>query len=337
MVHVIVALMLGGSGCQAPTSLLLSIDAPGENVASLTVGIAVNHGDLRTWPVPQGGGPPHLPGALFVLLPDIAVPVDVTLTAVDDLGRTIVRTTTQVSVPHQQVRVDLVLAADLDDGGVDGGPVDLAGAQPDLAKPAIAAIQHGLVGATATGSLTLTLPAPSAAGNLLIATLVTADAGSISAPAGWSLATEAVLGSTAHAAIFSYPNNPGGIGSVTFTILNNTIKGQLSEWSGAAASLPEQTSMATLTGASAITLSTALPTSSGEVAISCYCERLAVANPVTFTPGSGWTVLGENGTESNVIHYAADYRLGLSVGAASETESSTLSGDWAAVIATFHP
>jgi hypothetical protein len=344
--------MWAASGCNAPTSILVSIDAPAVRVTSLSLGLVLNHGDLRTWQIPEGGGAPQLPGALVVHLPDVAAPVDVTLTAVDELGRSMVRTVTEQIVPHQQVRVDMVLAEDAVDGGVDDGaeppdfaaPSDLKGvvdlAPPsDLAKPPVAAVQHSVVGFTANGTLTLTLSTPSTAGSLLVATLVTGDAGAITAPAGWTLATETVQGNVAHAAIFFYANNPGGISNVTFTIVNNTIKGQLSEWSGAAATSPfDQKGNSTASSATSASVSSGVLKSSGEVAITCYCEDLTVSNTLTFTAGSGWTLLGENGSQNNEVHYAADYRLHLSSGAAtSETETSTVAGDWAAAVATFHP
>ena len=342
---------LGVVGCSSATSARVSIDATVE-IVSLEISLSQDG-------VAKGSrqfSSPRLPSSMVVLLSDVPSHIDIALSAIDDTGQTLFTTASVESVPGRQVQVNLLLAspaqdlgsddAGVDDmGGVDASGGDLGGldlgsapdlvARPDMAH-SVAERQVGSVGATANGALSLTLPANSAAGTLLVATLATADEGAVSAPAGWKLAVDSIFGTTAHAHVLYYPNNPGGIGAVTFTIAGNTIKGQLSEWSGAAANPLDVTRSATATGVTSIALSTGPLSSSGEVSLASHCERLATASSATFTPSSGWSSLGDTGTNANVVHYAADDKVGLST-AATETETSTQSGDWAAAIATFHP
>jgi len=55
---------------------------------------------------------------------------------------------------------------------------------------------------------------------------------------------------------------------------------------------------------------------------------------VTFTPGASWTNLG-NGLAGSVDATTSDYRTGVGSGAVTETQTSSKTGTWAAVIATF--
>src|SRR5437660_940794 len=81
-----------------------------------------------------------------------------------------------------------------------------------------------------------TLPAASQAGTLLVATVSAASTpNKFAAPAGWISAAEANQVGEGRSEIWYYPNNPGGISSITFTMNPATIAGnaQMSEWSGA--------------------------------------------------------------------------------------------------------
>src|SRR4030081_1356027 len=83
--------------------------------------------------------------------------------------------------------------------------------------------QTGPRGGPATGTLTLTLPANSLAGTLLVATLRSETSPSqkpFTAPAGWASAVAggAFLDGTAHTEIWYYPNNPGAISNADFGI-----------------------------------------------------------------------------------------------------------------------
>src|SRR5207249_2133291 len=74
--------------------------------------------------------------------------------------------------------------------------------------------------------ITATMPAGSQAGTLLVAT-VSAETtpNKFGAPAGWVSAAEANQVGEGRSEIWYYPNNPGGISSVTFTMNPATING----------------------------------------------------------------------------------------------------------------
>jgi len=101
-------------------------------------------------------------------------------------------------------------------------------------------------------TITLTLPAPSVAGTLLVAEpqirhqpLGTSH--SPRPPDGVS-ANNAFLNGTAHTEIWYYPNNPGGISSAAFGLTPNSIDGigQMTEWRNVAVSPPERTGTLTV-------------------------------------------------------------------------------------------
>src|SRR5437773_2467883 len=93
--------------------------------------------------------------------------------------------------------------------------------------------------------VTATMPAGSQAGTLLVAT-VSAETtpNKFAASAGWLSAAEANQPGEGRSEIWYYPNNPGGISSITFTMNPATVNGnaQLSEWLGVATASPRDQS-----------------------------------------------------------------------------------------------
>jgi hypothetical protein len=76
----------------------------------------------------------------------------------------------------------------------------------------------------------------------------------------------------------------------------------------------------------------------GELAVTAAAQYYATPVSVTYTPGTGWTNLGNSGATSSSYQYTADYRTGVSAGTVSETITSSSSlGFWSAVVATFKP
>jgi hypothetical protein len=209
------------------------------------------------------------------------------------------------------------------------------------AQAAIARVQTGTLVNSSSSSLALTLSAASAAGNLLVATLEDDPSGAaFSGPSGWVRAVGANSGGTTNpgrAEIWYYADNPGGISTATFTASGAThVQGQLSEWSGVATSSPlDVTGTGTAANATSVSVSTSAAAASGDVGITSFGIGFNKNRSTTFTAGSGWTNLGEDGTTSQSDSYSADFRLSLSAGVASETETNNRAGDWAAAIATF--
>jgi hypothetical protein len=202
----------------------------------------------------------------------------------------------------------------------------------------IAKVQFGAVKiSAASGNVTPTLAAGSAAGNLLAATLTTTT-GPFAAPAGW-VKGPVVSNTGVDTEIWYYPGNPGGISSAAFTSPGTNSIGELSEWSGVAAVSPlDKSGTATATGVTSATVSTsASVNAAGEMGITAFGLSFGSTQTVTFTAGVGWTKVGSTGAGSAINQYVADYRLSLATGTASELETANKSGNWAAAIATFIP
>ena len=181
---------------------------------------------------------------------------------------------------------------------------------------------------------TATLPLPSAAGDLLVAT-ANGDPSNTAytAPAGWVRATAINQGGAARTEIWYYANNPGGITSVTFGTPNNASV-ELTEWSGVDTVAPLDQ-----TGATAISSSTTTASNSTSGAMTADNE-LVITNEgynagggATFTPGAGWTTLVNDTTRD----YASEYRLNLPAGVATETVTSSAATTWSLTIASFKP
>jgi hypothetical protein len=243
------------------------------------------------------------------------------------------------SAPSRRARLRLLTAALLVLVGIGQGVVSPpAGA---LVSATIARVQVGPVVTATSGGVTLTLPAASTAGTLLVATLAGQNNATFTGPgAPWVFAAR-VGRTNDRAEVWYYPNNPGGITSAgTFTNGGTSFTaGQVSEWSGVATSSPLDP-IGTSTAASGTSLAvttSAATTLAGDLVVTSFSEALGTAATATFTPGTSWTNLGNTGASSIRWHYAADYRLGMAAGTVSETQTSNRSGTWAGAIAAFKP
>ncbi len=185
--------------------------------------------------------------------------------------------------------------------------------------------------------VTATLPAASQAGTFLVAT-VSAETtpNKFAATAGWISAAEANQAGEGRSEIWYYPNNPGGISSVTFTMNPATINGnaQVSEWLGVATASPlDQSGASTVpvpTTTTVIATSGAM-TQTGELVITV--DGFQNLPGQTFTRGAGWT-----GAVTDIANgYGSEYRRDLPVGIASETLTTGTASLWANAIASFKP
>jgi hypothetical protein len=205
--------------------------------------------------------------------------------------------------------------------------------------------QTGAEAGPASGTLTLTLPANSIAGTLLVATIrseTNASQKPFTAPAGWvsAVAGGAFLNGTAHTEIWYYPNNPGGIGftaGVDFGISPNSINavGLMTEWSGVATVSPlDQTGVSTVSSSQgSVTISTGGATTAANELVITDIGTSSAQNPETYTAGAGWTSLAnDSGNE-----FSSQYRLNLPAGVASETVTGSQPTTWAMMIASFKP
>jgi hypothetical protein len=209
------------------------------------------------------------------------------------------------------------------------------------AAVSIAKVQAGPLGSATTGTLALTLPAPSTAHTLLVATLVYAGATpSFVGPAGWARGPQ-VSTTGVSTEIWYLADNAGSVNSASFSFTSGPqARGQLSEWSGVAAVSPlDQSGTASrTTNAPTFTVSTSAATTiTGDLAITAFGQRFDKNQNPTFTPQSGWSNVGSSTGQNSPTHLISDANLALPIAAPSELETSTKSGTWAAAIATFKP
>jgi hypothetical protein len=203
----------------------------------------------------------------------------------------------------------------------------------------ISLVQNSPEAGPSTAAVIPKLPAASTAGNLLVATVRSDTNPSnkpFTAPAGWVSAVDGRLDGTAHTTIFYYPNNPGGITTVSFGVAPNSIDAvaQLSEWSGASAAPLDQTGIFTSgSNQSSATISTGGAMASANELVITGIGALQ-QSPQLYTRGAGWTALA---SDMSTEGYASEYRTNLAAGVASETVTVSKATSWASVIATFKP
>ena len=182
-----------------------------------------------------------------------------------------------------------------------------------------------------------TLPAASQAGTLLVVN-VSGVAGitSITGPVGWVQAATATQAGEGRNDTWYYPNNPGGISTVTFTVLpaSRDTVAQMSEWSGVATATPlDQTGTLNVAVASttATIATSGAMTMANELVITN--DRYKIGAGQTFTPAAGWPSLVNDATNG----FSSEHRLDLPVGIASETVTTSQATRWSLTIATFKP
>ena len=197
--------------------------------------------------------------------------------------------------------------------------------------------QQGVESAVQQHFITANLPAASIAGTLLVAT---ARSGStpnkFNAPAGWVAAAFVNDPTAGRSEIWYYPNNPGGISSVTFTVNPATVNAvaQMSEWQNVDTVSPlDQTGTTTVpTNQLTATISTSGATSQvNELVITADSFTTQVGQVII--PGAGW-----NNTANDPPNgFSTEYRTDLPAAVASETLASAPATTWSLTIATFKP
>src|SRR5438552_4273867 len=202
----------------------------------------------------------------------------------------------------------------------------------------ISRVQQGAESAPQQHFLTPTLPAATQPGTLLVATARSGPTpNKFTAPAGWVAATFVNEATAGRSEIWYYPNNPGGISSVTFTITPANIfaSAQMSEWRNVVAAMPlDQTGTFTASANQlTATVSTAPnPTSvANELVITADSFTTQVGQ--TIVPGVGWNNTANDPPNS----FSSEYRLDLPAAVASETVASAPATTWSLSIATFKP
>jgi len=197
--------------------------------------------------------------------------------------------------------------------------------------------QTGAESPRQTHFLTPSLPAPSIAGTLLVATISSDPSpNKTTAPVGWQLAVDINQAVEGRTEIWYYPNNPGGITTVQFATNPAGIAGQmqLTEWNGVLAVAPlDQTGSQAVAGLS--TTTTVSTSGATAQAAELVITNIGFQSPAgqTYTRGASWNSL-LNDTPGG---FASDYRLDLPAAVAGESVSVSHSTAWSNAIATFRP
>ncbi|HUY73823.1 MAG TPA: pilus assembly protein TadG-related protein [Candidatus Dormibacteraeota bacterium] len=183
--------------------------------------------------------------------------------------------------------------------------------------------------------VTATMPAASLQHTLLVVTINSLETPNrFVAPAGWVSAAQVDEAGAGRSEVWYYPDNPGGISSVTFTInpANINTVAQLSEWNGVALAAPlDRTGTAVNAGSTSATVSTTGATAqAGELVITSDGFNKGVLGQ-TFAAGAGWTSLDSNLPDG----FASEYRLDLPAAVASETVTGNPATAWSLTMATF--
>ena len=196
--------------------------------------------------------------------------------------------------------------------------------------------------ATGTTPVTVTLPAGTKAGDLLVATVQEQGVagGQPSAPAGWTKIEDSEFaGGTS---IWYSKNVAGGLTSFQFsTATSSKVFVAVSEWSGADPGAPlDVHAHGSQSGPSLQATASAAGATAGELAITAFTEQNTTGN--YFTPGGAWTALASNNNfgSGNITSGVTDRQIAAANGTVSETETSSAAptgSNWDWIIATFKP
>jgi hypothetical protein len=214
------------------------------------------------------------------------------------------------------------------DGNSDGPRIDAdTGMPPTQVSPVVA---------NATGDVILPFTNPTVAGSLLVVAIGTNATSNLALPAGWTIANQVSTNGGCTALIGFRPNNPGGLTSVTVTQISGVPTVALaSEWNEITSTMPldviGSTSGNNPTAAQTVQTAQAT-TAAGELAVTSFCED--VNNP-TYTGDPAWQTLGKATAASSSPSFIAEYTHAAAPGVVAATVTSSVSGKYAATIATF--
>jgi hypothetical protein len=223
-------------------------------------------------------------------------------------------------------------------------------------------VQNGTAVTASTGggltTLALTLPAASTAGTLIVACIVTGQAGTPmkisvvnganpNTSPGWEWCCTAPSnvagGGGQQTEIWCYRKNPGGITSTTWTIpTNDGARGHLMEFSTTLAyqvmELFPGINASVTPGATSLPASMANPVSSGELAIAMFGDNFSPGTAVTWTTPGGWTLGRTTSTQTLGMHWMSCYQVTAAAGSVSVTavtSTSTNQVSWENAVVVF--
>ncbi len=191
---------------------------------------------------------------------------------------------------------------------------------------------------TGTTSASATL-ASTTNGNLLVAVLQFNNNGSITPPSNWQLAVRQSPNSSVGVAIYYYPNNPGSITSVSFSVTSSTSTVlQVAEFSGIQQSTPLDATGTAPAAAGADSITVSLTNNTGPaLVIGAFGNNGDKSNQAFGNASSPFTNLFASGDVAGAAsHELGTYNLSAGSGSLSETIStSNKPSDMIAAIASF--
>lgn len=187
--------------------------------------------------------------------------------------------------------------------------------------------------ANGTGPQTITLASASTPGTMLVLSMGTNSLGSLVLPSGWITAASVGPSGGCYSLIAYYPNNPGGITDVGYSQPGGLPSVAVISEIGGVTALDV---IGTATGANPVAMqsvATSGPTSTDRgIAVTTFCEDV---NMPTYTSGAGWTNISQFAAGAASTSFVTDYKEFTASGVVSETVTSSITGKYAAVVATF--
>ena len=186
------------------------------------------------------------------------------------------------------------------------------------------------------GPQTVTLPNPTVSGSLLVATFGV-NTTSLMLPTGWFINATAQVTGACDSLIVTNVTGMAGQQSFTFTLPGGApVALQLSEWTGIDLGNPFDVAGfgGSMTPANPLTISTVGSTSAaGDLAVAAFCED---STSPTFTPGAGWTELGQAANTSASPSLITEFQRSVPASVVTATATSSITTKYAGSILTFH-
>jgi hypothetical protein len=188
-----------------------------------------------------------------------------------------------------------------------------------------------------TGTQMVMLPSPTTAGTVLVATFALNSLGALTVPGGWTTNASSMINGACASVIATETSGAAGRQALSFTVnAGAPVSIQVSEWAGVNLSSPFDAVGMGGSSFSMLALSIATSgatTTAGDLAIASFCED--VQTP-TFTPGAGWTNLGQVPVSSALPSLFTEFQQNLPVGQVTATGTGSLVAKYAATIVTLH-
>jgi len=184
---------------------------------------------------------------------------------------------------------------------------------------------------SAGSSPTVTLPMPTRGSTLLVATFAANDATNLTLPPGWQKNAAGTASGACTSVVATSPSAPAGQTMFMFGLPGPSVV-QVTEWAGVGGL--DSGGFGGGGPGTAMTITTlAADSTAGNLAIATFCQD--VTTP-TFTPGPGWTNLGDFANTAALPSITSEFMPGQPAAKITATATTSVSGKFAATVVTFH-